>query len=267
VAESVWVLFDMAEIQVIQISSVSKFVSTVSRLRDEWTEDVRAEPWFRGQMDAKWQLTPGFYRLEGGNEDELRGEFERRGLQLIQERLPGNHWEWYFLMQHYGAPTRLLDWTDGALTALYFAVMRNKGDRSAAVWMLDPKWLNRQTIDLDSVVLSVWGHAEKHLYPPYEKPVKETLPIAIDPPHVARRVAVQHSRFTIHGTIPNGLEVVAKRAKKARLVKFLIRKSAIEWIRADLATCGFVETTVFPDLEGLCRELTMDYGGDPVSDR
>jgi len=42
----------------------------------------------------------------------------------ITEWRPENKWEWYFLMQHYGAPTRLLDWSDGALVlvALYFAL-------------------------------------------------------------------------------------------------------------------------------------------------
>ena len=55
-------------------------------------------------------------------EQDLRLEFKRRGSQLAGEGKPSDHWERYFLMEHYGVPTRLLDWSDGALVALYFAL-------------------------------------------------------------------------------------------------------------------------------------------------
>ena len=50
------------------------------------------------------------------------------------EALPPNNWDLYFLMQHYGAPTRLLDWTESALIALYFAVRDNPGYYDSAVY-------------------------------------------------------------------------------------------------------------------------------------
>jgi hypothetical protein len=74
-------------------------------------------------------------------EQDLRLEFRRRGSQLIGEGKPADHWERYFLMQHYGVPTRLLDWTDGALVALYFAVKQIRIPEDAVVYILDPWWL------------------------------------------------------------------------------------------------------------------------------
>src|SRR2546428_5902303 len=119
------------------------------RKRKEADKDKRVTPpgnfWFRGHADAMWDLTPKLYRADSHlkleDEDEIRNDFKSRGRQLLAEPFqPANDKERYFLMQHYGAPTRLLDWTDGSLLALYFALRSQHPDhpKAAAVWMLDP---------------------------------------------------------------------------------------------------------------------------------
>lgn len=254
-----------------RIGAVSRFVSRVTSLCDAWSKEdgEPVNPWFRGHTDADWHLVPKLYGYQDRDEDEIRSEFRRRASQLTgPESLPeGNdHWAWYFLMQHHGAPTRLLDWTDGALLALHFALWANKGDRDAAVWVLDPCWLNERAIDRAAVLLTNYpkGVADRWLRPPYSrtKPT-ERWPVAIDPPHVSRRVAVQHSRFTIHGTDREGLGRLAER-RKSRVVKLTIAGRNVQDMKNDLSTLGIVETTVFPDLDGLCRELEADYCSEPI---
>ena len=121
---------------------------------------------------------------------------------MSEPHLPENEKGWYFLMQHYGAPTRLLDWTDGALLALYFAIRELTRPRPAAVWVLHPAWLNCLTFGDESyisgVTLSDWKETNPWFPSAFEQDLHPSFPLAVDPPHVARRVAVNEaaSRFT-----------------------------------------------------------------------
>jgi hypothetical protein len=74
-----------------------------------------------------------------------------------------------------------------------------------------------------------------------------------------RRVGVQKSCFTIHGSVRDGIYRVALRKRECRLQKIVIPKSKVDRVRLELATCGIVESTVFPDLEGLARELNVKW--------
>lgn len=188
-------------------------------------------------------------------------------MQLMSEpRLPEDEKGWYFLMQHYGAPTRLLDWTDGAILALFFAVRELKKPRDAAVWVLDPSWLNEKTLGeeensyLSGVMLPEWKETDPWFSKPFEETLHPKMPMALDPPHVARRVSVQRGHFTIHGTDKEGLDRLAL-GKDPRLVKITVSESGIVGILDDLETLGIIETTIFPDLEGLSRELVRTWGG------
>ena len=67
------------------------------KLKEQWEEtEPFWKPWFRGHADARWQLKPKLYRDGELNveklfrfEEELRGEFKRRGSQLAEGlRLP-----------------------------------------------------------------------------------------------------------------------------------------------------------------------------------
>jgi hypothetical protein len=270
-------------------NSLAAFHSVVVELRDQWREAERQEAkkcgekhfepnqyWYRGVSNANYELKPKLYRKSGfeairkfarskPDEDEIRRGFKSSALQLMAEpRIPDDEKGWYFLMQHYGAPTRLLDWTDGALLGLYFAVRELRKPQDAAVWVLDPSWLNEKVLPeesyLSGIMLPEWKETDPWFPKPFEEALHPKMPLALDPPHVARRVTVQRSHFTIHGTDKNGLDRLA-REKDAKLVKITIAKDGIINILNDLETAGIVETTIFPDLEGLSRELFRSWGG------
>jgi hypothetical protein len=223
--------------------------------------------WFRGHLNADWKLTPKLYRKPfiGADETEIRHEFQSRAPQLIQTRLPTNKWEWYFLMQHYGVPTRLLDWTVNPLIAMYFAVQDHPATFDAALWMLDPSWLNRKLRrGIEGAMLPDWKEAQPYL-PELEaafegKEVTLTLPAAMEPPHVDRRLSAQSSRFVIFGTTRDLMRTKAARVARVRHVGMIrIPKECIKEIQADLDHYGITAASVFPDLTGLCREICLRW--------
>ena len=130
---------------------------------------------------------------------------------MVADRAPRNDWEWYFLMQHFRAPTRLLDWTDSAFVALYFAITSWKPASAKkkavpAVWALNPFTLNWETIKKWGAVGGSWKEAQPYLPEVYRDAKLPKYPIAIDPELTAQRMVVQRSHFTIHGSDMRSME-------------------------------------------------------------
>jgi len=246
--------------------SLRGFLREVDRLSKEWD----AEFWFRGQGRATDALLPGLYRYPRlrGAEGEIRYAFQQQARALLEREPPRTKWEWYFLMQHHGVPTRLLDWSEGALLGLHFALRSNLPGSDAAVWILDPRWLHRQVNpkakllpDPDEAENAQAGRLlDRYLSGRlYARPRWPSLPIPIRPPHISPRFTVQRSCFTLHGKEKDGFATAVRRSRNPRLAKVQILKNAVPDLVTSLAECGVVESTVFPDLDGLGRELRADF--------
>lgn len=203
------------------ISSVAGFLAAVEKLVTEWTPrdvDWYVQPWFRGHGKASWSLKPGWYRFPVAtpglgtnyyNEATLLETFKLRAPMYL-ERVPATDWEWLFLMQHYGIPTRLLDWTESSLIALYFAIRDSVGDADAAVWVMNPWWLNRATFGDYVLFPADDPRAATHAPPRPNQRIQGTLPIAITPIHANHRIAAQRGVFTVHGNARGGLDRLAR---------------------------------------------------------
>jgi hypothetical protein len=253
------------------VNDLPDFINLVTQLKLEWfPREPNWAPWFRGQSHADWKLVPKLYRPSSFTrsiriiEDEIRQEFIIRAPSLTSDK-PQNTWEWYFMMQHSGAPTRLLDWTEGALLALYFAVRDNNRASSASVWVIDPWWLNKRVTGEREVVapgatvgMSTTDAARYEPWLPdrYDSTAKlPELPVAVYPTHTARRISTQRSCFTVHGSEESGLERLAVE-NSSRLVKIVIPVNQVQIIAEQLTLCGIDEVTIFPDPDGLGRSLS-----------
>jgi hypothetical protein len=249
------------------IRTVSEFIQAAKADLNSWPS-VRT-PWFRGESGNADVLLPRVF-MQSYNENLLLQTFRRQAGGLLQnppER--GNTDQWLFLAQHYGVPTRLLDWTEGALLALYFAV--NHSQPNPRVYMLNPHALNElatgERLDGINFPLSWFGGGTQNIRRAWEnKPpnVGYELPIALPATFRDYRMLSQRSCFTVHGNIEQGLrDVILKVTNEIQsiLVEYVIDEEFCDALIRDLKWLGISQTTIFPDLDNLGKELAR-FGTD-----
>jgi len=279
-----------------KFKDLSEFLRIVEGLRPRWrrlnfptqTKKIRTYGeekalWFRGQSNADWGLSPRIWRpeYEDANEAEMRLEFESVGAALAQPGAVADKWNWYFLMQHYRAPTRLLDWTTNPLVALYFAVCDEPG-QDAAVWIIDPwRWNRAHVKDLLGPAVPGWRETEKYLLDledafdtdENENQTRQNWPVAIEPPHIDRRIVAQGSKFTLFGTKKNMTESPTinrpkgEGGKHAILDKVVVQQDCATRIREQLNEIGINGRAMFPDLEGLGKHIAWEWKSRSVASR
>ena len=233
--------------------------------------------WFRGTRDCTHQLVPSLYRhptVRGtdqliGLEWELLSEF-RHQAPPFASRLPLENLELLFLMQHYGIPTRLLDWTENPFIALFFALENARQERAgeekdATVWLLDPIRLNTIAYSNRANPARIFGAYAEELaaYQPSQdsKRVSMLLPLAIHGVHNSQRIVAQRGSFTIFGRDTVALNQSATLSGATGVIKQVrIAAGAKKQMFEDLFNMGIADSVVYPDLDGLGREIRNRRG-------
>ena len=90
-------------------------------------------------------------------ETQIMDRFNQRSVPFLSKPLDKkNDWEVLFFMQHYGIPTRLLDWSENPFVALYFALTsasykivskKREYEEDACIWVLDPIVWNQESLN------------------------------------------------------------------------------------------------------------------------
>jgi hypothetical protein len=139
------------KIEIIKINDVNKLSRKIKKLEEEgcWI--------FRGQSNlCNGNLKTSIERMfdEWGNKDCDRLEVEIALIKKFQREghsfgITGYDYlnipEWLSLMQHYGAPTRLLDWSHSPWVGLFFAIIDSKKKKDSTLWALNWKELDKKT--------------------------------------------------------------------------------------------------------------------------
>lgn len=248
---------DIEESHAIDIASLTAGIVAASRLFDA------THPWWRGQRNVDWPLTPSLYR--NGFESKETNLNVRFHLKAKARRAncpdADDPMGWLFLMQHYRLPTRLLDWSQSPLVALYFA-LEEPDDADAVLWALSPTKLNLLEAKTESICTpgsNTIGRLGVQAFRQAEKP-RDTRILAVLTDEADLRHLVQQSAFTLHGRA----EPLNARLEAGRfLMRIRIPATSKVTLRQLLALYGVTRASLFPDLENLALELARLNFSDP----
>jgi hypothetical protein len=235
--------------------SWDEFLGQVRKAREELGKPKVV--WYRGHSSPDYGLTPSLIRKPAwiAKEQILFDEYERSAARILERK--EDDWELLIDMQHYGIPTRLLDWTDVLGIALAFALYDSHGDHEdSVVFVLDPGQLNRKSSDSDSV-RRVPNDAEFKYKACYwhSRPFKAVHPIAIDTPYRNARIAAQLGTFTIHGSNHDPIEVQLPECVRRIVLPSAIKPSAREF----LEHANLNPFSIYPDIVGMAQHIRRKH--------
>jgi len=243
---------------------------------------------FRGHSRADWDLRSGLERaiarfdMGGRTVAELEGglvrQFARRAHHYLADAPKRDSWvEWLALMQHHGAPTRLLDFTYSFYVALFFALEDMEPEEPCAVWALDLDWTGEQ---LKRIVGDNWFSV---IYDGDDRNIENRttfkeffasgrkMVFAINPYRLNQRLSIQQGIFLTPGEVSGSfLENLAAMGHGASSASGSLEgslvKCEIQLSKADYQDCiqrlirmNMTRTSLFPGLDGFARSQSLAF--------
>lgn len=269
---------------VARINSVEEYLNAVDNAFQRLcTTPGRCELWYRGQNELnqpsnpparQWDLIPNIARPPRNPLMEIiyLSKFKSYAIPFVQDlpsfpipNGPAAYWHWLFMMQHYGVPTRILDWSRDALTGLFFALdgrSSSDGRPDAAVWILNPVRLNEAFSFHSFVKPGYIPNVDERVVDLYFGPNAEILgnkkPAAVIGPLNNPHIVAQRGIFTV---FPHDREVIPLNLfsdASNYLLEICVAAGSISLISEQLERYGVTRFTLYPDITEVVREINLE---------
>jgi hypothetical protein len=239
---------------------------------DSWIEEIgryRSRYAFRGLADARYRLETTLIRL-GGDYAALEGHLLRNFRKYAHRRVVERDsvWHWLSVAQHYGLPTRLMDWTYSPFAALHFVTSDlSRLDCDGVIWganylrthelvpellreRLDREGANVFTVEMLSETVRSLGELDALCPKPYA--------LFFEPPSIDDRIVNQFAFFSLisdpHVAFDDWLR------DHPGLARRILIPAELKWeIRDKLDQSNVTERVLFPGLDGLTAWLKRHY--------
>jgi len=235
---------------------------------------IRSDYLYRGMPDAKFNLSTSLERNCKDLAFSLEAPMMRYFCKYAAKEEPSiidNPWYLLIVGQHYGLPTRLLDWSHSPLIAMHFASAEEDisltDKRDGVIWKIDEreftsllpeKYQNQLKSNLTDVFSVQTLNGVASTPEEYDNDMQGKAMAILEPPSSNQRIINQYSYFTI---IPKGLgsmeEFLEKYTKKTEKI---IINAEVKWELRDLLDqLNVSERIVYPGLEGLTKWIKRHY--------
>ncbi|WP_430597429.1 FRG domain-containing protein [Enterococcus sp. AZ177] len=209
----------------------------------------------RGQA-GDYPLLPGALRVNKGvrkfsKSDILyfQEEFQTNSHNYMSNSLDSmKKTEWMIYAQHYGIPTKLLDFTYSHIISLMFAVenaFEDKEDLDAQVWFLNPEKLNLHSCKSSKIINISESDDNIEDY---------AGPVVIKSRKLNERINSQNGLFVY---FQEGAEPLEEYAEEKMLRKVIINGAYKKKILSSLYDIGITFTSLYPELPYLCKDIIM----------
>src|ERR1700690_4240157 len=219
---------------------------------------------FRGERDERWPLYSSLSRYLQNfgvspaawpeQESRILRVFKRKAHQFLDKPPdPDDDFQWVALMQHHGAPTRLIDFTWSPYVAAFFALERTLAD--GVVWAMNPA-------RVDSSRAAKRNRMDPRLpgnFARYFLTGKHHVIWMGEPHTMNRRLIAQSGTFAMPGVLDVPIEeILSDRDQENILAKFILTNAVREVGMRELYRMNITYATLFPDLDGLARSMRYE---------